>query len=83
MIAATQLRRNSHFTVRWEKGIYVSSELKNAESITGLLRAADLQSNLQQTCTFKLLLGFGCTSANIISPFGNRWSFTDKHLQNP
>jgi hypothetical protein len=33
----------------------------------GLIRAIDLQQNLQQTCSFELLLRFGCASVSIIT----------------
>ena len=35
----------------------------------GLIRAGDLQENLQQACTFGLLLRFGCASVSIISSY--------------
>ena len=42
----------------------------------GQSEPVDLQQNLQQTCAFGLLLGFGCASASILSPY-----FTSiKHL---
>ena len=34
-----------------------------------LIRAGDLQQYLQQTCSLGLLLGYGCASVSIISPF--------------
>ena len=36
---------------------------------SGLIRASDLQQNLQQTCTFRLRSCFGCASASFISSY--------------
>jgi hypothetical protein len=41
----------------------------NTHSKRRLIRAGDLQQYLQQTCSFRLLLGYGCASAGIISPY--------------
>ena len=35
----------------------------------GLIQTGDLQQNLQQICTFMLLLGYGCASVSIISSY--------------